>query len=91
MGLNTVTDVMSFPSDHNRFCDEDYLGDVVVSAERAAKVAARYGQPKIREMERYVVHGILHLLGHDDKTPELKEKMFAVQESILNRFWSEIL
>lgn len=41
------------------------LGDVVISAETAARQAPRYGHDFEVEIERLVVHGVLHLLGHD--------------------------
>jgi probable rRNA maturation factor len=41
------------------------LGDVVVSLESAARQATRYGHDLTAELERLLVHGVLHLLGHD--------------------------
>lgn len=92
MSLNTVTDVMAFPGDED-FCpgSEGYLGDVVVSAERAKAVASAYREPVIRETERYVVHGILHLLGYDDKAEKKKKIMIARQEAILSQFWDSAI
>ncbi|MCA9395955.1 MAG: rRNA maturation RNase YbeY [Candidatus Omnitrophica bacterium] len=92
MNLNTPTDVMAFPGDDD-FCPgaEGYLGDVVVSAERAKAVASTYREPVIRETERYVVHGILHLLGYDDKAEKKKKIMIARQETILSEFWDSAI
>lgn len=88
MGLNTVTDVMAFPTDSQHCPDlKQYLGDVVVSAERAKIVASTYDQSVVREIDRYVVHGILHLLGYDDKTTNKKKIMTLRQEAILKQFW----
>lgn len=84
---NTATDVISFGMPKTSLRGEkDYLGDVVVSAETARKVARRYGQAPFRECERYVVHGVLHLLGYDDKRPKDFKKMHEKQEMYLSKF-----
>ena len=44
-------------------------GEVIVSFDTAQAAAARYGWSAEAELVRYVVHGILHLVGHDDATP----------------------
>ena len=62
------TDVISFVlSDPG---DEALSGEVVVSAETAARTAARDGVTMWTELLLYVVHGLLHLCGHDDLTEE---------------------
>ena len=42
-----------------------YLGDIVVNMERARSQASQYGNDLIAETKRLLVHGFLHLLGHD--------------------------
>jgi len=59
------------------------LGDVVVSAERAAAQAPRYGQTVERELELLVIHGVLHLLGYDDTTPRSRARMRRREREIL--------
>jgi len=41
------------------------LGDVVISVDTARRQAAEYDAPLAREIERLLIHGILHVLGHD--------------------------
>ena len=41
-------------------------GDVIVSAETAIQLAARYDWPPADELLLYVIHGTLHLVGYDD-------------------------
>ena len=55
-----ATDVLSFPLD-----DNSMLGDVVISVETAAKQAKSYRTTFRNEIERLLIHGVLHLLGHD--------------------------
>jgi len=60
-----------------------HLGDLVVSYPRAATQAAEYGQSVPDELDRLVVHGLLHLLGYDDHGQQERERMWSRQEAIL--------
>jgi probable rRNA maturation factor len=77
MGEPGPTDVLSFPLDE---VDEDgvrVLGDVVI----APAVAARnHAQDPAAEMRLLLVHGILHLLGHDHQEQDERAAMWAIQE-----------
>ncbi len=65
-GKDRATDVLSFPLlDENNVSPERMLGDVVISVETARRQAAEYDAPLTRELERLLIHGILHVLGHD--------------------------
>src|SRR5579859_6914969 len=57
-GKNKPTDVLSFVA-------EEPLGDVAISVDTARRQAAGYGTPLQNEIHRLLIHGILHLLGHD--------------------------
>lgn len=95
---DAVTDVLSFPmlefdEDGNaEDCDFDFdgeeavLGDIVISAERAAEQAKSYGHSFKREIAFLTVHSMLHLLGYDHVTSEEDEKvMFTKQDEILKQ------
>jgi len=77
VGEEGPTDVLSFPLDE---VDEDgvrILGDVVI----APSVAARSNPADLAgEMRLLLVHGILHLLGHDHEEEEERATMWAIQE-----------
>lgn len=75
-----ATDVISFGFDTPGF-----LGDVVVSAQTARRLARELRIPLAQELSRYLVHGILHLLGYDDKAPVARKKMHRRQEAILKK------
>jgi probable rRNA maturation factor len=80
------TDVLSFPADET---DPEtgrlYLGDVIISMEQAGAQAEERGHPKEDEIQLLVVHGVLHLLGHDHAETEEKSRMWSVQAEILER------
>ena len=66
-GRNAPTDVLSFPMDDTPRAagQQRLLGDVVISVETARRQAAEYQAPLQREIYRLLIHGLLHLKGHD--------------------------
>ena len=66
-GKDKATDVLSFPLDDSPAVQEGetLLGDVVISIETARRQAADYDAPLQRELYRLLIHGVLHLVGHD--------------------------
>lgn len=72
LGHDYPTDVLSFPLDEQEGRLE---GEVVVSAETAARQAERYGWPAAHELLLYLVHGSLHLAGHDDASEDQRRQM----------------
>jgi probable rRNA maturation factor len=80
------TDVLSFPADEpDPETGRRYLGDVVISTRRAEEQARERGHAIEAEMQLLVVHGILHLLGHDHAEVREKERMWAAQARALER------
>ena len=95
--IDRATDVLSFPlleyDEEGNVLDEYmdfnpdgemFLGDIVISLERAAEQAEEYGHSFEREVGFLTVHSMLHLFGYDHMTPEDEEEMFGYQEDILN-------
>jgi probable rRNA maturation factor len=81
------TDVLSF----GLGAAPGYLeGEVVVSAQRAAAVAPRYGWAAEDELLLYVIHGALHLVGYDDTTPRRRAEMRRRERAFLARFGVEV-
>jgi probable rRNA maturation factor len=76
--VDRPTDVLSFPlSDPPGI--GPLLGDVVMSVETAARRARDEGRPVARELERYLAHGLLHLLGFDHERPEDARRMAEME------------
>ena len=89
MGADGPTDVLAFPMDlpgESRAGEPSILGDVVLCPEIAAEQAPRHGATPTSEMELLVVHGLLHLLGHDHAEPEERTRMFSLTDRLLNEF-----
>ena len=89
MDLPGPTDVMSFPMDELRAPDEDedppmgLLGDIVLCPQVTQRQAAENGREPDAEAEYLLVHGLLHLLGHDHAEPEEKAVMFGLNDKII--------
>ena len=95
-GVDAPTDVLSFPmfelapgdKPRGSWADPDtdkvWLGDMMISAQRAAAQAEEYGHGLERELAYLAVHSVLHLLGYDhlDEGPE-KARMREREEAIL--------
>ena len=86
--VDAPTDVLAFPASAAApFVEAPghslYLGDVVISYPRAVVQAAKAGHSVLAELALLVVHGTLHLLGHDHITLQEEVNMWATQEAIL--------
>lgn len=75
MNMPGATDVITF--DH---------GEIVLSAETAMRCAREHGHSVEEELALYVIHGLLHLNGFDDRTPGARRKMVREQE----RIWRKV-
>ncbi|MDQ2992883.1 MAG: rRNA maturation RNase YbeY [Candidatus Eremiobacteraeota bacterium] len=82
-GKDTPTDVLSFPLEPGHSEVERMIGDVVISIDTARRQAEEYDAPLQRELERLLIHGVLHVLGHDHvkagerKVMEAEERRLA--------------
>jgi probable rRNA maturation factor len=78
-----VTDVLAFPSTPPS--RDVYLGDVVISLPRARRQARGRGVPLKHELALLIVHGTLHLLGHDHAGSRQRRRMWKIQAACLRR------
>jgi probable rRNA maturation factor len=85
LGVDAPTDVLSFPaSETDPETGRRYLGDILLSIPRADVQARAAGHPLVDEAQLLVVHGVLHLLGHDHAEADEKAKMWKAQSEILD-------
>jgi probable rRNA maturation factor len=87
LGLDEPTDVLSFPLEEG---EGGLEGEVVVGAGTAKRQARRYGWSPADELLLYVIHGVLHLVGHDDHTRCQRAAMRAGEARYLARFGLEV-
>ena len=79
--LNVATDVLSFPA--GTVAADGYLGDIVISVQKAAQQAATHDRTVLAELQLLAIHGTLHLLGYDHATKAERSAMWAVQDQIV--------
>ena len=75
----TLTDVITFDGDS----DAQTAGEICVSPDYAMTYAARHSLSPSEELTLYLVHGYLHLSGHDDRTPPDKQKMRRAEKKAM--------
>ncbi|MBM4018809.1 MAG: rRNA maturation RNase YbeY [Planctomycetes bacterium] len=90
LGRDGVTDVISFPLE-----DPDWPtghtngginGEIIASAEMAVQQAHAANSDPRAELLLYLVHGLLHLMGYDDKRPDQARRMHAREDALLEDF-----
>ena len=84
VGHDYFTDIITF--DYSEL-DEGYIsGDIYIDYQTVADNARIYGTTAEQEMRRIVVHGVLHLCGQGDKTPETEAVMHSKEDKYLALF-----
>ncbi len=78
-----TTDVLAFPLGDETGPGEPLLGEIVVSVETAVREAAARGLPVGSEIALYTIHGLLHLLGYDDREPDDAARMREAEREAL--------
>ncbi|UTW63898.1 rRNA maturation RNase YbeY [bacterium SCSIO 12741] len=76
------TDIITF--DNSEPESEDLEGDLYISIDRVRDNALQLDQPFERELHRVMIHGVLHLMGFQDKTPEQESEMRDQEDKCLN-------
>jgi probable rRNA maturation factor len=89
------TDVIAFPLELEGAAS-GMLGQIVISADTAARQARRVGVPLALELELLATHGVLHLAGYDDRDPVEANLMHRRERELLGpaapaRLWKGLL
>ena len=88
LGLNegflkhsTLTDIITFDNS----VDSDQIeGEIYISIDRVKENAVKFKVPFVDELDRVMIHGVLHLLGYKDKKPTEKALMRKKEEACLS-------
>ena len=79
---DTLTDIITFS-----YCEGDVISsDIMISVERVMENSSIFENSFLEELNRVMVHGILHLVGYNDKTKEEKEIMRKKEDYYINNF-----
>lgn len=93
-GVRRRTDVLAFPLG-NSDDSSPLVGQIVISADAAARQAGRFGVSLALELELLATHGTLHLVGWDDRDPVEADCMHRRERQILGhtpaRLWAGLL
>lgn len=82
-GVGGTTDVLTFDLSEPGAGVLDV--DILVCADEGARRGAEFGHPVERELLLYIVHGVLHCLGHDDCEEEAAARMHRAEDEVLSR------
>ncbi|MEQ9424128.1 MAG: rRNA maturation RNase YbeY [Cyclobacteriaceae bacterium] len=78
---NTYTDIITFDNSEN---DLNLSGDIYISVDRVKENASSFSVPFNTELNRVMIHGVLHLLGYADKTDLDKKVMREKEDACLS-------
>lgn len=82
LGRSYYTDVIAFDGQ----LGQGVSGDILLSFDRTKENARAYGASHQHELRRVMLHGLLHLLGHEDGTSEEKARMRKLEDELLARY-----
>lgn len=78
-GADRPTDVLSFEGEGNE------LGEVLIDYLQIKRQASKFGNTTKKELDFILVHGLLHLLGHEDNTDKKRLAMIKLGEEIIKK------
>ncbi len=85
LGKDAATDVLAFRQVEPEPGQEGFLGDIAISSDKAVQNAKEYGTSFDEETALYVIHGILHLTGHEDRTKKGQVRMRKEEDRLFQK------
>jgi probable rRNA maturation factor len=79
-GIDRPTDVLAFPDK-----DKNYFGEIILCRPQIERQAGKFAGSAEKELVFVLVHGLLHLLGYDDKTARQQERMNALTAAFIEK------
>lgn len=89
LGHNFATDVISFGY-NNASLEDNISGEIIISVEMAVKLAQKLKCTIEGEIALYLVHGLLHLLGYNDKLKKDARKMHQREKELLSMYGYDV-
>ncbi|MDD2702946.1 MAG: rRNA maturation RNase YbeY [Candidatus Omnitrophica bacterium] len=83
LGKDCPTDVLSFDLSDEK---AGLYADIIVSTETACAYSRKFRTDPAYELHLYLVHGILHILGYDDRTKKERDRMHKRELQLLKTF-----
>lgn len=78
---HTLTDIISF-----NYCEGDIISsDIMISIDRIKENSIIFGNSFSKELHRVMIHGVLHLIGYNDKTKKEKQMMREREDFYLKK------
>ncbi|MDD4202986.1 MAG: rRNA maturation RNase YbeY [Candidatus Omnitrophica bacterium] len=90
---NITTDVLCFcmfEGSKLKGQDTDMGTDIYISSDTAFREAKKYNMTYTSELYFYVVHGLLHMLGMDDSSEQLRAQMHKKQNELIDEFYKKL-
>ena len=84
LGHNYATDVITFAYDEASINNDKASGEIIISVEMAKKLAQKHDCAVEGEIALYLVHGLLHLFGYNDKQRKEAKKMHQREGELLS-------
>lgn len=78
------TDIVTFNLSETKY---ELTGDIYISLDRIRANASTYSATLRQELHRVIFHGLLHLLGYNDKTPAQAKEMRAMEDRLLKLYF----
>ena len=82
--INKTTDVLAFAWNEDKQIKSNILGQVYLSYPQIKKQAKEFNISVKEEFTRILVHGLLHVVGYDHTTKKQANKMFSLQEELVD-------
>ena len=79
-GLNQATDILSFNG------EDDFLGELVICYSQIKRQAGKFNNSAEQELIFILVHGLLHLIGYDDKAEAERLVMIKMGEKFIKNY-----
>ncbi len=80
LGHKTLTDIITFDNSE----EKSISGEIYISIERVRENSLKFGSEFDKELKRVMIHGILHLLGYNDKLPSEVLEMRKKEDAYLS-------